>query len=167
MKKISVLVLVVVMVIMIMSCKAQQPAQGATVEELQAQIKVLNDQIAAMQAKLAALEPYIILISPNGGDNLVIGEEYSIVWTSSGIKKVNIELENWKNVGGGGPLTCMIAENVSASPGDYLWTIPEDLEPTINPGDFYKIRIVDSSDASPYSQQIADSSNNYFSLTAK
>ena len=60
----------------------------------------------------------INLTSPNGGEIISFGSNFSIEWTSTGISKVDIEYSinggtNWKP----------IATNVP-SPGKYIWAIP-------------------------------------------
>ncbi|MDD3506598.1 MAG: hypothetical protein PHX65_08655, partial [Sulfurimonas sp.] len=35
--------------------------------------------------------PIITLTSPNGGENIISGKEYSITWTFHNVEKVNID----------------------------------------------------------------------------
>lgn len=129
-------------------------------------------------------EPYIEVISPNGGETWTLGESYNIQWVSWGIKNVNILLVDYR-----APETCylngvakedLICEGtelpysceprpvdategifridnlsqVRCRPGMHQWPVAD-----ISPGDEYKIRIEDADVPS-----IADFSDNYFSI---
>ena len=114
------------------------------------------------------VEPSITVLSPNGGERFKIGNRYEITWKFQDVDKIDIELELWKGIAGG-PRTWLIAEDIAASSEKYVWLL-EDLPMVkggpILAGDNYKLRIVDSSDNSSYSNQTADSSDNYFSIIA-
>ncbi|MCX6722523.1 MAG: peptidoglycan-binding protein, partial [Candidatus Staskawiczbacteria bacterium] len=107
-------------------------------------------------------QPSITVTSPNGGEQWQIGGTHLINWSSSSVESVNIYLENWGNSGAGGPLTWLIAQNVSAVNGNYSWTIPSSIAPSITPGSLYKINIKQIRDIVP----VSDSSNNYFTITS-
>ncbi len=110
-------------------------------------------------------EPSITVLSPNGGEKWEVGKVYSITWRFTGEEKigetVDIELENSP----GYPTTPLkVAKNLYAGLGTYPWVVPSSL---INPGDFYKTRIVMSKDiVLPVLSQRADRSDNYFSIVA-
>lgn len=123
-----------------------------------------------VKAYKEAQQPSITVISPNGGEKWVWGNTYNITWRQTRLDKVDIQLEKWAGDNGqiyaGGPLTLTIAE-VSASVGQYSWRVSDlAAADVVSPGNYYKIRIVKTGDASPYSQQIADSSDNYFSIVS-
>jgi hypothetical protein len=63
-------------------------------------------------------QAFIEVITPNGGENLGVGEEYYITWTSTGINSVLIEYstdngDQWLPI-----------DTVSAMGGRYTWTVP-------------------------------------------
>ncbi len=122
-------------------------------------------------ACLATTTPSITVLSPNGGEKWAFGSAYNITWKASGIDIVNIELEKWAGDDGqvyaGGPLTQIIDENISVSLGFYSWPLGHLKGGTIaSTGSYYRIRIVKTGDTSSYYQQIADVSNDYFSIVA-
>jgi len=99
----------------------------------------------------------INVISPNGGERWEQGKVYTIKWDNSpDIEKVSIYLENWANVGAGGPFTRSIVENISASVKEYSWTITVEDFPI---GDSYMVQIVNADDSS-----INDRSDGKFSI---
>lgn len=60
------------------------------------------------------------IISPNGGESLTIDSAFTIRWESQGTEKVDISFsadsgETWQ----------LISQNLDASTGIYLWTIPD------------------------------------------
>ena len=79
----------------------------------------------------------LLITSPVGGENWIIGNNHSITWTSSNVSSVKIEFTtnngtNWSTV---------IASTL-ASAGAYSWTIPS------TPSTQCKVRISDTSNAS-------------------
>ncbi len=135
-------------------------------------VGVKYGQVSSMDVCEEKVEESITVTSPNGGEQLNIGQTYNITWNSTDVGKVDIHLEKWAGDDGqiyaGGPFTQIIDENVSTSLGWYSWLLGHIKEGSIAPaGNYYKIRIVKTGDTSSYSQQIADSSNNYFSIVEK
>jgi len=64
-------------------------------------------------------EGVVEVSTPNGGETLVSGENYSITWQSSAVDEINIEYStnngnDWSSV----------AENITASAGSYNWSVP-------------------------------------------
>ena len=97
------------------------------------------------QINLPGGNAYVKVFSPNGGEQWQQGDTYTIKWQSWPMTKVNIYLEDWSNVGAGGPVTVTIAKDVSADAEEYSWTIsPEDFPV----GDAYRVEIEDASDSS-------------------
>ena len=101
--------------------------------------------------------PYITVISPNGGEQWVIGNTYSVkIYCSQGISKVlNISLINYATGGG----ETEIAHEVTCSLGytsAYEWKIPS----FITAGSQFKVvaKTIDNS--------ISDQSDNYFSIVS-
>ena len=70
-------------------------------------------------------ESYIKVISPNGGEEWMIGKTYEIKWESRGLEKVTIDL--YGPIPGQRPFSKQIATGVSASFGAYSWTLSEDI----------------------------------------
>ena len=108
-------------------------------------------------------KPYFKILSPNGEEELEIGKTYNIIWNSSGIEKVFIDLVNYSQ---GDAIPLAIVDNISASLEKYSWTIPSN----ISSGTKYKILILDLPH-SPYfyppAGSIYDESDNYFSIVKK
>lgn len=107
-------------------------------------------------------EPYIKVISPNGGEKWIIEDTYEIKWNSSGIEKVNIVLENWETPEAGWPTSGGMAENIPANLGKYSFSMSlESLPPALRqPNNYFKIRIVKSD----YNYSISDRSDEFFSI---
>lgn len=89
------------------------------------------------------------LLSPNGGEKLAQGSNYSITWNSSGLQKVTLVLINYV-VGD----QTVIADSVSATSSPYVWQVPYG----VYSGNKYKITIK--------SGKTSDLSDNYFSIGA-
>lgn len=104
-------------------------------------------------------EPYIKVLSPNGGEEWNIGNTYTIKWNSNGVEKIDI---GYKKEGSGVDINGWIGEEVSASLGEYSWNIPNIFSPENNKGWFYII-IAEH----PYlagGVMIEDRSDNYFTI---
>ena len=91
----------------------------------------------------------VVLLSPNGGEEWVVGEEEEIRWTSSNIGTVRIEfrqdgMSGWELVAGG----------IAAGDGMYPWTVPN------TPTSGGRMRVSDEVDGNPQ-----DSSDGVFSIT--
>jgi hypothetical protein len=76
------------------------------------------------------------LTNPNGNENLQLGSQYTITWTSSGLTNPLklVLLQNGTKVGD-------IVDNLSVNSPSYNWTIGNYMGGTVNPGSGYKIRI--------------------------
>lgn len=136
-----------------------------------ANAKIIDSSDNYFSIVAASTAPSITLIFPNGGEKWAFTNPYNITWKARNVDKVDIYLEKWAGDNGqiyaGGPLTQTIDENISASTGFYSWPLGHLQGGTIaSAGSYYKIRIVKTGDTSSYSQQIADSSDNYFSIVA-
>jgi len=102
----------------------------------------------------------ISVISPNGGNQLKLGETYKIMWSSSGEMKdnLNIEIVNKEEVEGtAGAIGWHIAYSVPAQTGIYSWKI--DGLPMGSDYSFYKLHIWSNENV-----HIEDYSDNYFSI---
>jgi hypothetical protein len=102
-------------------------------------------------------EPYIKVISPNGGEQWIIGKKYDITWESQKVDKVYIYL-----VKEGESDVAEIITKVffQASLGKYSWIIPSDNN-DINSGGQFKIVITSSEENNG---KIRDESDNYFGI---
>jgi len=92
----------------------------------------------------------LTLTSPNGGEQFVKDQIYTIKWISSGIKTIAIDLYK------GGSLYLPMAKSIENT-GAWSWA-PASGIPN---GNDYKLRVSDSSDSTIY-----DESDNYFSIVA-
>ncbi len=88
----------------------------------------------------------ITVTSPNGGEIWIHGHTYDITWTATGVANVTISLQ--------GINTKTIATSVSASLGEYSWTVPIDI--SLSSG--YKILIKDTNSL------MNDQSDNFFTI---
>lgn len=110
-----------------------------------------------------ANEPYLKIISPNGGERWMTENTYNITWSTEGLvsnDEVSITLYDDTNKQGTSNYLVNIAENVSTTLGDYSWTIPD----YIPSGQNYKIS-VDVVTAKRFGFYVADTSDGYFSIT--
>ncbi len=96
----------------------------------------------------------LTLISPNGGEQWIAGNTYSITWTSSGVSSQTVSISTYK-VWSGYSQTIVIA---SAAPnsGSFSWTVPTTM--ATGSGD-YKINISENQFAS------GDQSDGTFTIT--
>ena len=90
------------------------------------------------------------IISPNGGEDLLVGATQSITW-NSGNNIANVKLDYYTPSAGWQP----IVASVTASNGSYNWTIPN------VPSDSVKVRVVSTVDNS-----ISDESDAYLRIAS-
>ncbi|MDP3093666.1 MAG: Ser-Thr-rich GPI-anchored membrane family protein [bacterium] len=104
---------------------------------------------------VATAGPSITILSPNGGENWVIGKTYSIVWESSGLTPSDkILISAVSSTGWEGH----IAYNIPGNLGLYYWAIPSNFA-----AGSYKIKL----DAcKPTGECYSDLSDNYFSIVS-
>ena len=81
----------------------------------------------------------IKVVSPNGGESWLAGTSNTITWTSNINENVKIELYK------GGSILYTIT-NSTSNGGNYLWTIPDTLQPRTD----YKVKISSVLDSSLY-----------------
>ena len=89
------------------------------------------------------------LTSPNGGETWYKGRTYTITWTDSRDRVIDIELKKGSN-----PST-IIARGISSISGRYSWLIPSDIEA----GTDYRVRIIQPSNTAH-----KDKSDNDFNI---
>lgn len=99
----------------------------------------------------------IKILYPNGGENLISGKTYEIVWKS----EISSDVSIWLSKKGASDVADLITGSslVPASTGKYSWTIPKDNNDIKNGGQF-KI-VISSKDSS-----VSDSSDNYFTINS-
>jgi hypothetical protein len=93
------------------------------------------------------------LLSPNGGENLLIGTTWDITWkapANSGLLKISL----WKNDVRLG----YIAGNINPASGSYTWTVGDYASGTAAAGTGYKIKIegIANSDVSDTTFDLSD-----------
>lgn len=93
-------------------------------------------------------EPIITVIAPDGGEVWSVGTQQNITWTSTNVVNVKIEYTTDGNI------WTLIAQNVPAFTGSFLWTIPN------SPSEFCSVRIVSMAD-----ENVKDTSNASFTIT--
>jgi len=106
-----------------------------------------------IEKKESYKEPYIKVLSPNGGENLKVGDTYNIKWESNGIEKLMIHLTNYSCCS---ETPTHIVEKIPASQESYSWKIPDY---GWGSEDNLKIFMVGDSDS-----RIQDTSDNYFHI---
>ncbi|MFA5023322.1 MAG: peptidoglycan-binding protein, partial [Candidatus Paceibacterota bacterium] len=106
----------------------------------------------------ASAQPSITVLSPNGGENWQIGNTYRFVWKSSGVKLININLDNIDNGYRYG--TFNVPNGLAAIAGEAYWTVRN----TNLPPGRYKVYITSiDKEAQVWP---SDSSDNYFIITS-
>lgn len=115
-------------------------------------------------------ESYIQVLSPNGGEEWLIGETYNISWDVKGlIDKVDVELGGYDENGNLISQWYTIAENTasysaSLGLGFYQWTIPYNIEEQFQASPTkYKIRVRNSG----LPIEVSDESDGYFFIKPK
>jgi hypothetical protein len=93
--------------------------------------------------------PYLKILSPNGGENLGLGQPYNITWEGHGLSS-KIKITLWQN----GSLIGVIASNYSPTAGSYPWTVGSHIGGVVSTAAGFQIKIKerdtsvsDSSDA--------------------
>lgn len=96
----------------------------------------------------AAIEPSIEVITPNGDEVWLEGSTQTIVWRSSGVEKVDIEVAS-----GGKPLG-HVALGVDAAAEEYAWDIPVGLISNfgVTESDAMRVRVSDHDNPSLYAE---------------
>jgi len=92
--------------------------------------------------------PEVTLTSPNGGEVLVPGDDYTITWNDNFDSNISLKLY----IGGNFSSTIISS---TASDGSYIWNVPSDIENR----DDYKIRITNLDQTNVY-----DLSDSFFSI---
>lgn len=113
------------------------------------------------------VRPYIQVVSPNGGEQWVIGKTYDIKWKSTGFVNNAPFIIFLKNDELG--KTCRLVQGyVQAGDGKYSWTIGKDYCATYPdiyyPGNKLKITITQSEGM--IQPRASDESDNYFSIVS-
>jgi hypothetical protein len=98
----------------------------------------------------------LVVISPNGGETLTLGQTVQITWTANSVnQKVKLQL-----IRGGGALVGLIAGNLNATPSSFTWTIGQTDSGNATADTNYKIRIRTADNA------LEDASNGTFTIAA-
>lgn len=96
-------------------------------------------------------EPDLLVLTPNGGEVIEIGTTYDITWNELNGYSGDVQID-LLNLSTGS--TQLLVQNIPSSSGLWSWYVFSG----IDPGDNYKVRIMDMS------SQPADSSDNPFSI---
>ncbi len=75
------------------------------------------------QGSVQEEEEELAVLSPNGGENLVVGNSYIISWESGQLEKVDIYIWMPTPAPGGWPpdVSVLVEKNVPTESGEYLW----------------------------------------------
>jgi hypothetical protein len=106
------------------------------------------------------VEPYIKVLSPNGGEQWKIGETYNIKWDSTGVSKIYVTLFNY-----GQTDSCRLTYESIINTGSYSFAIGQQgrCPQSVFIGDKIKIQV--SADVNTTNGvEIKDESDNYFSI---
>ncbi|MEO0084949.1 MAG: hypothetical protein ABIJ94_04430, partial [candidate division WOR-3 bacterium] len=109
------------------------------------------------------VEPYIKVLSPNGGEQWKIGETYNIKWDSAGVSKIYVTLLNYSQTD-----SCRLTYESITNTGSYSFNTGQQgrCPQSVFIGDKIKIEI--SADVyTTNGVEIKDESDNYFSITAQ
>lgn len=102
-----------------------------------------------LQDKCAGITPEIIVSTPNGGENWIVGSSKAITWSTSGmVGSVIIEY----STDGGSNWSTIVAS--TGNTGSYSWTVPDAESSKC------RVRISEAADGSP-----SDSSDGNFSIS--
>ena len=93
-------------------------------------------------------QPYVTVLTPNGGNQWILGRQYPVTWESDKVGHVTIEYSH-----DGGETWIGIAQEIEAESGTYDWTVPETVSAQC------RVRIADA--ANP---DVADVSDAVFSI---
>jgi hypothetical protein len=97
------------------------------------------------------LVPSVIVLNPNGGEELIVDSDYSINWYSNGVDTVFIEYTTDDGI------TWLTVSSVQpASSGSYLWSVPN------TPSNQCRVKISDKSNSS-----ISDLSDEVFTIRSE
>jgi hypothetical protein len=96
----------------------------------------------------------IAVVSPNGGETLVLGKPWPIVWTAANLA-VNVKLQLIKP---GGAIVGLIATNQAPGASPFAWTIGQTASGIVAAGS-YKVRV------SALDNSVLDESNNSFLIS--
>ncbi len=131
---------------------------GGTVDAgtgYQVKIKEVGTAVADMSDSTFNIStPSLTVTYPNGGERLGLGSQKQITWNSVGLDN-NLKITLWK----GGSYVGLIANNVVADLGTYLWTVGEYSGGTASLGTDYTIKIKEKGTA------VADTSDSNFEIT--
>jgi hypothetical protein len=93
--------------------------------------------------------PYIHVLTPNGGESLIVGQHYTITWSAGGLKSYLIDIVN--SLG-----EESLINGVSAPNSSYNWLV---VMPAITNTGKYKIKVIDA-----YQGGTQDQSDGYFTI---
>ena len=141
MRKKQIILIIIILVLILIGIKGINYYLSNSDAKTQAHKQIGSEQEVSsnQQPEENKIERYVHINSPADGDNLKNGNTYSIVWKSKNINKVSLNLI--KDIENSKVLT--IAEDLDASVGKYLWTIPSDNK-DINTGGRFKIVVISS-----------------------
>ncbi|MCE1189283.1 MAG: T9SS type A sorting domain-containing protein [Ignavibacteria bacterium] len=103
--------------------------------------RAVKNALTYVNEQLIPVTPAITVLSPNGGENLLVGATKNITWTSSMVATVKIAYTtnngtNWLS----------IAPSVAATNGTYSWTVPNTVSTTC------KVKITSTASDTVYGQ---------------
>jgi hypothetical protein len=111
------------------------------------------------------VQPYIRVLSPNGGERWIAGNTYEIKWESRGIEKVYISITDMSTPQKYVRLIRGLGEEVEASKGSFYWSIPKNIfniYPDWKPGDNFRIIVCEAKPAGACG--IYDENDDYFTI---
>jgi len=121
-------------------------------------VKEICNQMLSTFRFIEAEEPYIKVLSPDGGEEWMAGKTYDITWASKGIDEVGIDLK-LMNLDGTFNNSWKIA-TVASPKESYSWEIPLDQSLAST----YKIVLIGDLAKAPPAGVVQDESDNYFSI---
>lgn len=97
------------------------------------------------------IRPPIIVMAPNGGENLTVGSQYNITWSVTNV--VSFILIDY-SINNGSTWTAVVSTAYPAGLGSYSWTVPSTVSNNC------RVRVKNSADSG-----MSDTSDNMFTIT--
>lgn len=115
-----------------LTCTAREIGTGNFYIEIYQDGQAYRSNVVRVTVE-AAVQPSIVILSPNGGERWVRGNSYDIRWDARGTEKVHIDVTS-----SAGGLT--LVSGIPASSGKYTWNI-DAASTFFTPGDNYRVRV--------------------------
>ncbi|MEM6642511.1 MAG: T9SS type A sorting domain-containing protein [Bacteroidota bacterium] len=86
--------------------------------------QTISDESDGIFTISPATQPLITILTPNGGEEITVGEEYEITWTSENVTLTDFLEIRW-STNGGDSFTTIDDGTFESRNGSYTWTVPD------------------------------------------